>query len=88
MSRLSGRLKKLEAKLGSEMYVDFAEVYQAALDKLSFSERDLVKEIMAYRADRFKEPHQSAWDRLQMALTEAGNDLKASIVILGDDLLA
>jgi hypothetical protein len=88
MTRLAGRLKKLEASIGSPRAADFGEVYRAALEKLSPSERDLVEEIMAYRADRFVEPYQSAWDRLQKALVQAGKELGPdSMVILGVDLL-
>lgn len=54
---------------------DFDAVYRAALEKLSSAELDLVEEIMTYRADRFKEPHQAAWDRLQTALVETGKEL-------------
>jgi len=84
---LSERLKKLEARIGSPRYVDFGDVYQAALKKLCRSDRELVAEVMAHGADSRNEPHQTAWARLDHALVEAAAELNAPFFLTANEMM-
>ena len=71
MSALRGRIRKLEAKVGAEVALPFADrwsaVFETALARLSVADYDLLRERMALRADKRTEAHEAIWDRWKAA---------------------
>jgi len=87
MNHLSRRLKKLEDRMSPPQAVDWFEVYQAALKKLSSSDQELVAEVMARQADVRNESHEAAWARLDNALVEAARELNAPFFLTAIEMM-
>ena len=89
MNRLTRRLENLEARVTrSDMDITFSDVYEAALQKLDGSERELVRQIMQNGVSPYAPTHQSAWSELQVAIENATRELGFPVLITGMDLLA
>jgi hypothetical protein len=75
-------VKTLEAQVLTSKTVSWFDVHEAALKKLSASDRERVAEVTEHQADRGGEPHKAAWTRLDEALIETAREQKAPFVVL------
>jgi len=86
---LSKRLKKLEAIIGApEGDFNFEQLQQAALNKLSVPDRDLVQELLPYPdSRRITEAHRAVIDRWDEALGKTIEEIRFPFKIGAMDLL-